>query len=249
MLKRIDLGTDIAMIGVWDPTQTFPELRSAKYADYIATLHTEAEAGRLFFINTGGDGGCPADIYVNERPNAEHLSLYETPDRAFLIESRSGRLIVGGLEDYGANKRQITTEEDEFSVKPGRYKLRFYFRDEEKYGASFEKHIGRDDLDYHLSRFDCCTSGCLLFIFVLVLSVASWVLAAMFPWLWMATAGVAMLGVGYITLRNRSLAKDERYQDISQRIAEYEARFPGMIFVLIDLPPDKEVQGGWHDLS
>jgi len=247
MPTRIELGTDVAMVGVWDPGRSYPDI-ATKYREYMALLHAEAKAGRLFFINTGGDGGCPADIYVNEPPDAELLSFYETPEQAFLIESQSGRLIAGGLEDFGANKRQITTVEDEFTVKPGRYKLRCFFRDEERYEASLEKYIGRDDLDYTLSRFDCCNVGCFLFVVVLVLGVVSWVLAAMFPWLWMATAGVAMLGVGYITIRNLGVAKDERHQDILQRIAEYEARFPEMLFILVDLPPDEEIQGGWHDL-
>ncbi|XAL99636.1 hypothetical protein OT109_18910 [Phycisphaeraceae bacterium D3-23] len=247
MLKRIELGTDVAMVGVWDPGRIYPDV-ATQYGDNIDFFEAESEAGRLFFINTASDGGYPSDIYVNERPDAEQLGLYQTLDRVFLIESQSGQLIAGGLEDYGSCNPQITTKQDEFSVEPGRYALRFYELDHEQCATHLEQFVGREDLVYYGSRFDGCTSGCLLFTLVVIMGVVSWVLAALMPWLWFATAGVAVIGVAYIALRQRGLAKDERYQDIAKRVTEHESRFPPFIFVLTTLPPDEDVQGGWYDL-
>ncbi len=48
---RVEVGTDIATIGVWDPAHERHDLKSAKYADYDAALRLEAQSGRLLYIN------------------------------------------------------------------------------------------------------------------------------------------------------------------------------------------------------
>ncbi len=100
------MGTDAAMVGVWDPGVD----RDHQPDDYLAFLESEADAGRLLFINTGSDGSCPACIYVDEQPDPEDLALYTSPGRAFLIESVSGWLIAGGVEDFGSRKPVTTSE-------------------------------------------------------------------------------------------------------------------------------------------
>ena len=111
MHKRMDMGTDIAAVGVWDPGIDHTAMPDG-YRASIAYIEAQARAGQLFYINTGGDGGYPVDIYLNEQPDPDTLSLYNSPDRAFLITSQTGRLIAGGLEDFGNPKPQITNLAD-----------------------------------------------------------------------------------------------------------------------------------------
>ncbi len=54
--KRIDMGTDIALIGVWDPAHERHDLATAKHGVLEACLKAEANAGSLFFIRTSADG-------------------------------------------------------------------------------------------------------------------------------------------------------------------------------------------------
>ena len=244
MTIRIEMVTDIAGVGVWDPGVDVPE----EPKDYRALIESEAQAGRLFFIDTGGDGGYLSDIYVDERPDPGILALYNTPDRAYLIESQSGRLIAGGLEDLGNAHPQITTAEDEFNVTPGRYALRFYDLDYEQFDAHLRDQIGEADLTYYNSRFDGCTQGCLIFIVAFILGPVSWALTDVYPWLWLVTAGFFILGVAYVTIRMRALDKDGRYHDIHQRIGAFEERYPPFIMVITPLTANEQVEGGWHEL-
>ena len=45
LIKRGDIGTDIAMIGVWDSAHECPDLLSASHRDLVAAQQAEAKAG------------------------------------------------------------------------------------------------------------------------------------------------------------------------------------------------------------
>lgn len=245
MPKRIEMGTDIAMVGVWDPGVDLHD----KPGDYRDFIEAKALAGRLFFIDTVADGGFHTDVYVDEQPAPETLAFYKTPDRRFLIASESGRLIAGGIEDFANLQPQITSPADEFNVTPGRYALSVYERDEDQYLEVLKKEVGESDMDYYATRFNGCTHGCLAFIAAVILGAVSWVLTDVYPWLWAVTGLLVALGITYITIRTRTLIKDERYRDIHQRIGKIEERFSSFIFILESLSDNEEVEGGWHELS
>lgn len=241
---RIEMGTDIAMVGVWDPGEDDSELTG----DYLAFIESEAKAGRLFFINTGADGGYAVDVYLEQQPAPEELDLYTEYDRAYLIKSRSGRLIAGGVEDYGKSKPGITSESDELALTPGHYALRFFELDEDRYLTGLSEHIGEQDMAYYSSQLGGCGTGCLLFVAALVSGAISWVLTDVLPWLWFVPAVLFVIGVVYLTVRSRALAKDQRFQEIASRIEAHEERYPGFIFVLRLVSDEDNIQGGWHDL-
>ena len=148
MHTRIDVGTDIARIGVWDPAHERHDLRTARYADYEAGLQAEARAGRLFFVNTGADGEYPIELYVDEEPPVADLQLYTLREGEFLICSQSGRLMAGGLEDFVSDTKQITSEEDHFEVAPGMYALSVYELQEEEFDRRLPEFIGPEDYAY-----------------------------------------------------------------------------------------------------
>jgi len=248
MPTRIDMGTDVAMVGLWDPAHEVMDPQKVPYEDILAFLQSEAQAGRLFYINTGGDGSYPTDVYVDEQPDAELLGAYALRGRAFLIESKSGRLIAGGLEDFASSRPQITSDKDAFAVEPGRYALCFYELDQEKVLEQIKSHFVAGDLEYYESRHVGCMTGCLLFVAALVLMMLSWVLAGMLPWLWMVAVGCLVLWAVNIIVRQRRLAADEKYHDIARRIEAFYARFSSLIFVLERVSPTDDIQGGWYDL-
>ena len=126
MRKRIDIGTDIARIGVWDPAFERHDLSVARFADYEDGLEAEASAGRLFFVLTNADGGYPADVYTDELPDQDTLALYRSADRRYLIRCSSGRMIAGGVEDFVSSQKVSTSANDEFSLQPGSYAIQFY---------------------------------------------------------------------------------------------------------------------------
>ena len=99
MIKRIDVGTDVAMIGAWDSARDDVPLNGAR-GPLADVLRRDAAEAHLFLIHTGGDGGGPVDVYVDEDVPAAALEHGRAVDGTFLLSVPSGRLVVGGGEDY-----------------------------------------------------------------------------------------------------------------------------------------------------
>lgn len=239
MCIRIELGTDIATIGVWDPARERHDLKTAKYADYQSALQSEAENGCLFFVNTGADGGYLTDIYLDEQPDLDRLSLYSAVEREFLITSESGRLIAGGVEDFISSTKQITSEQDQFAVTPGSYALRFYELDEEKFLDRLRSYVGSEDYAYYEGRSAGSPWGCLLVVIAAT---------CLFMLQWLVCVGMFIVWASYLFVRFRIRAADDRFQDIAKRIAEFEDQFPPFVYVLRRLTDTNGIKGGWHDL-
>ncbi|MFO0977809.1 MAG: hypothetical protein U0996_15505 [Planctomycetaceae bacterium] len=243
MRKRIDMGTDIAAIGVWDPSRERHDLASAKYSDLQAGLEADANAGHLFFIRTSADGGYPADFYVDELPSAEVLALYDSPDRRFLIHSSSGRLIAGGLEDFISSSKLITSANDEFSLSPGSYAIQFCDICDDKLQALLREKLGDSDYQYYCDRAERLPWGCSVAVAV----VATLVLLLMRFWF---AAGLALsLGIVYSLYRRRKQSADLRFKDIADTVREIEEMFPPFLCILHRADRSEDVAGGWHELD
>lgn len=240
MLKRIDIGTDIAIIGVWDPARERHDLRTAKLADFEAGLQTEAQDARLFYINTGADGSYLTDIYIEEEPDPERLTAYSAVEREFLITSESGRLIAGGVEDFVSPTKQITSDNDQFSVSPGLYAIRVYELIEEKLIDRIRNHVGEEDYAYYESKSAGFPWGYLLFVITI---------GFLFTKLWFVAVALFAIGLAYLVIRSHVRSADKRFQDIAQRVAAFDSQYPPFIYVLRSMPPVGDVKGGWHNLN
>ena len=240
MPKRIELGTDIATIGVWDPARERHDLNSAKYRDYQSSLQSEAEAGRLFFINTSADGGYLTDIYVDQTPDPDLLNVYSTVDRDFLVVSESGRFIAGGIEDFVSKTKRITSREDDFSVAPGAYALSLHELLEDKMIDRLRHHIGEEDYAYYVAKSGGIAWGCLLFVLATIF---------LFAKLWVVSLSLFAVWVGYLVVRSRVRAADDRFGKIAMRVEAFDELFPVFIFVLRKLSDSTAVKGGWYELD
>lgn len=240
MPQRIEIGTDIAAIGVWDPAHERHDLGRAKHAVFLSELETEAHAARLFFINTFADGGYLTDIYVDDSPDSDHLALYSTVEREFLIESRSGQLIAGGIEDFIDSHKKITSDDHRFNVSPGFYALRLHEFEEEKYLARLRDHIGADDYDYYQNKSEGTPWGCLLFVVSIIFLIAK---------MKMMFVGALVIWGIYVMIRFRLRAADSRLRDISIRVKEFEVQFPSLIYILRRVSGASGIKGGWHELK
>ena len=74
---EIDGGTDIGMLGLWDPC--VPSRPDMSYKEMMGSMVTEARAGQLLFIETGGDGAYRAKVFVEEDPEPGVLRFYRSP--------------------------------------------------------------------------------------------------------------------------------------------------------------------------
>ena len=240
MPQRIDIGTDIATIGVWDPAHERHDLKTVKFADFEAGLQSEAHDGRLFFINTGADGGYLTDIYIDEEPDSKQLSVYSRVEREFLITSQSGKLIAGGIEDFVSTSKQITSHKDQFAVSPGTYAIRVYELIEDKLIDRIRDHIGEDDYAYYEGKSAGFPWGCLLFVIAI---------GFLFSRLWLISAGSFAIWLAYVVVRSRVRRADSRFQEIAQRVLAFDSDYPPFIYVLRSVPAANDVKGGWYNLN
>src|SRR5687767_5600663 len=102
MHRRVDAGTDIAMVGAWDQSRQAPEVCHANPPLEASLLESDAKEGHLFVIHTGADGGGPIDVYIDaEVPSSirKKNNAKEGGVKEFLLSVPTGKLVVGGVED------------------------------------------------------------------------------------------------------------------------------------------------------
>jgi len=240
MPKRIDIGTDIATIGVWDPTRERHDLKEAKYADFQTALESEAKAARLFFVETGADGGYLTDVYADEQPTSDCLSLYSPVEREFLIEAPSGRLIAGGIEDFISSVKQITSDKDVIEVAPGSYALKIYQLIDDKLTDRVRECVGAEDYAYFVSKTTPSYWRFLLLGIALVCLLAR---------LWLISLAAFASWIVYMTIRFRARTADNRFREIDKRVKALDKQFPPFIYVLRRLVSPGDITGGWHKLE
>src|SRR5690242_19656674 len=154
MKSRIEAGTDVAMIGAWDESRNDTVPTNIQYKQLTKILHEDSQAGHLFLIHTGADGGGPIDIHIDEAFPEVTLKQTRPADGEFLIRVPTGRLVVGGAEDYRSPKPRITDERSVVVLPAGDYRLRCRIRTEDEWvpkalsRGELEKLLGAEDYRY-----------------------------------------------------------------------------------------------------
>ncbi|GJM07833.1 MAG: hypothetical protein DHS20C11_01090 [Lysobacteraceae bacterium] len=160
MKQRIDVGTDVARVGVWDAScadDPLPELGIGQLADVIAE---DAKRGRVFLLQLGGDWGGSVDVYVDSSVCDEHSGAMERLPGKFLVSAPTGQIVVGGAEDYRRAEPGITSESSVVELPVGDYSVECYElksgHHEYPDGPSFEevkKDVGAEAYEYY-ERFN-----------------------------------------------------------------------------------------------
>ena len=221
----IEAGTDIAMVGLWDPASDGrPEL---SHKELMPFLEAEAREGKLLLMITGGDGSYRAKVYVGERPAEASLAFFDRLGGEFYIESQSGKLIFGGVEDYRHAEPRITSEEDCFEVAAGCYSVDVFECTLRVGGEDYYNELARrtspEDVEHFRDASDGCASGCVLILIGILLGY-------FFSWWWLLAGGVLGTAVANWSLR-RQMA-DEVYQRVARAAMVLDGELPEVIFVL-----------------
>ena len=245
---RVDAGTDVAMIGAWDTSRNDSVLVRVPFKQIMNTLHEDVEAGHLFLIHTGADGGGPIDVYVEEPIPESALKQTRRAQGEFLIRVPSGRLVVGGAEDYRAPKPRITGENSIVVLPAGDYRLGCHIGTEDEWvpetpsRAELEKVLGVDDYRYWRKLENTGRLGCL--------SVLLFPLLA-FPLGWKAALGITLVfTLSWFYVRETFfLKRNARYQRIDKAVKEIwkraqDAAPPTFVLELSRVPPGSDLKGG-----
>ena len=229
MRARFDTGTDVAMIGAWDAARGAQPFSDAEYARLSDTLDAEANAGHVFVLRTGGDGGGPVDVYIGEPIPPEDMARLTPMDEAFVLAIPSGTLDVDGVEHYRSKKPDPGQASRAVAIPAGEYTLRcFSAKDGEVAPRSerdLEAAIGAEDLRYYqrTTKSGCVTGLLALLLFPLLLPFFGWKVAF----------GVTVVAVvGYFNVREWRLRRNERFAQLRRRITAFRLRHDEPVFVL-----------------
>lgn len=251
MKARVEAGTDIAQIGAWDASRDDGAFDKLSFKRWRASLREDTEAGLIFILNTGADGGGPLDVYIDELIPEGDLKIFDQLKGEFLVRVPSGKLIVGGVEDYRFSTRKITGPDSVVAIPHGDYQMQCYAPkvDEDSFdgvsNAVLKETIGADDYDYWRKRKKSAAFGCLPFaLFPALVYTLNWKIALAIT---VATA------VPWFYSRDQILKRNARYQQIDKRVQEIyrqaEANAPPtFIFELKRLEVGSNLKGGAIDL-
>nr|AYM53807.1 hypothetical protein [Archangium sp.] len=171
---RIDAGTDIACVGIWDA-----ELPPAKHSIEGEALNASAARGELLPIYTHADGSYPLRILVEEPFVPPEEQRFVTLEREFGLDLRSGTALVGGCEDFRNPRPRITTDRDRIRVEPSWYRARVHLNvtdgdllealahTEAEKALTSEEHARYRQLGKHYNR------GCALQLIAVALGIGS----------------------------------------------------------------------------
>lgn len=214
MKARIEGGTDIATEGAWDAALQQDPLANPAGETWLQ----EVAQAKLFLIKTGGDGGGPVDIYVDEEMPPKARRRVRQVGEEHLLSVPSGRLMVGGVEDYRSAKPQITSDDNIVAIPPGDYAIACYLtrNPESVHGGPTEKQLkaalGEEDYRYFKRSTRAGLWGYVGFLL--------WpILAPFVGGLW--AFGIALVVVIWHTqIMDRLRQRNARYQDVQRRVNE-----------------------------
>jgi len=218
------------MIGAWDAERGTQPLSADEYARLSDTLDAEAAAGHVFVLHTGGDGGGPVDVCIDE-PIPEELAGRLTPQSdTFVLSLPSGTLDVDGVEHYRSRKPDPARAGRAVSVPAGEYALRCYTAKNEEEGAArterdLEAVVGKDDLRYYerVTRSGCLTGLGLLLLFPALLPFFGWKVAF---------AVTVVAAVGFFNVREWVLRRNARFARLRERVTAFRLQHEEPTIVL-----------------
>jgi hypothetical protein len=249
MKSRIQVGTDVAMIGAWD--KGVADLSVTKHEGLHKSLEQDAAAGILFLVNTGADCGGAVDVYIDAEVQARLGQQITRVGGEYLLSVPTGELVLGGAEDYRSGNPQITSADSAVVVPASDYAVTCFEvtpgDDEPDPHAILEQSVGADDAAY-FGKMNNAQGlfGCSSLLFFPVLA---------YLWNWMAALPIT--GVIFILSFNLSaklLSRNQRYQNLCERysdaLIEAESReSPFLILELRRISSRENLKGGSVDLS
>ena len=242
MIHKSFIGTDVAQLAFWDVQHTRAGTEETELQVLDDLWKADALGGRVFFINTGRDGGWDVHFYVDEAVPDDVLAFYKTLNRRFLLRCPSGRLIADGAEFYMASAEETPGSEEAIQIPSGDYELQLHELsaadlDDPAYLTTI---VDKDELDYFYSKNPGLGWGC-------VGLIAGALLGALTHWSWGLL--VAMAVILWSGVKRWRYGNDTRLADIGTRLDEDRNRYAFFICSLRRIEGDTDLRGGWYNFG
>jgi len=243
MKARFDAFSDLAALAAWDAARdaTFPASpEQQRVSD--AVLDAEAEAGHVFLVRMGGDGGGRVDVYVDEAIPAEVRDRLVASDGEFRLDLPSGKLIVDGAEYYPSSPLAADPK-GPAAVPAGHYSVRCFTRNDDEQTPPSEdalrQLVGSADLAYYdrVNNKGCRDGLLTLLLFPILAFALGWKIAL----------GVTIVVfLSFFHVRERVLKRNARYQRLDKIIPAFrrENEEPLFVFELRSVANPNGLKGG-----
>lgn len=237
MKFETEVGTDIAMIGIWDSDVQSGEIPSTRLME---ELSKDGQRGKLLRVETGADGRYSICVVSTlEELRAFRLGAYAKIKHDFFLSTQSGLFIAGGLENYRNGTPKITSKDDQFRLKPGNFRIHAYAynEDEDQISSQVEADIGEADLRHYEDR----KSGCGFAMGTGLVGVA----LGLF-WSWWVLLPAVLLASGILLYYRRLTVSDGLIQRVEGAFRAYEKAHPTLIFYFESVPEIGVSRGFFH---
>jgi hypothetical protein len=224
----VETGTDVAQLIVFDPA-VLPDDYERQPANQSKTVRDLHDAERLFYLETGADGGYLFHVFVDE-PLPEYLHQFiREPRTQNHFDARSGRIYFSGLEyafrSDDSRLRKHPHMGGHIEVRPGRYSLTM-FRTE--YPEDMMESELRRKVDSRAFRLHQ-NMGCLIGMAVLASILGATALLnlgiSIISMSALSLAGL-LISIPFIVPRLPSYRKAERiWQDVQRQYPSLVAQF------------------------
>jgi hypothetical protein len=201
---------------VWDEAR---QSDSVSPRESQKALQADVAAGRAVMLQLGGDCGGSVALYIDELPTGQELAGFRPCGVERRLELPSGRLLVGGAEDYRSATPIITDTSKVVTMAPGTYAVACHANQAEVAGIdlsrrSLEPLLGKGDHAYYRRISNLSLAGYLLgFAFIPLRAAWGWKIALALT--------VALLVTYFWIQEQWLLPRNARYQNILARINAY----------------------------
>lgn len=218
MKQRVHVGTDVALLGVWDEACEVVDFSKLKMKEVSSLLYEDSAAGKLFLMELGADWSGTVDVYVNGEIEPEVMRQMSHVPGEFLIALPSGRTVVGGAEDYRSAEAKITSESSVVAVNPGDYGLQCFVQSEAAEvpdmpePEKLEKAVGSDLFARYQKWSQLAARG--FWLLLLFFPITYW-----FGWIAGIIATIVLV-LGYFHLIEWLQKKDPKYVEAIAAVEE-----------------------------
>ena len=240
------------MLGVWDEACEVVDYPKLKTKEISALLREDSDAGHLFLMELGGDWGGTVDVYVNNDIKPKVMRQLKQVPGEFLVKVPSGRIVVGGAEDYRASEARITSESSVVAVEPGDYGLKCLVPKEATEvpdvpePADLEAALGSELFAHYQKWIQRAKKG--FWLLLLFFPITYW-----FGWI-IGIVGTIILVVGYFHFIEWLQRQDPKFVAANAAFEEAMIRsdedaLPDFALILCGPLEDHQLAGGRVDVS
>jgi hypothetical protein len=206
MRTRLQVSTDVAAIGIWDPSA----------ATGAAKLETLATQGQALIVRLGADSGGAVDVFVDEELPPAVIAETAPASSDGTVRIQSGELMIDGIEYFNAGARESGAAST-CRVPNGTYRATARLtKDEDTLPepaseAEIRRIVGAAEVEYY-DRTN--RNGMLIGLSTWLLWPALWFVL---PW-YVALGVTLVVFVGYFHVAERVLQRNRRYKSIAGKI-------------------------------